>query len=409
MGRIVEMPLPRLGETMDEGRIGLIVKKPGEKFRRGETLLEVESDKTTVEVPALQDGILVEWLVASDDMVPVESAIARIEIEGEPVAQAKRAPVQPPARRGQGPATTVTRAPGFRRDDGPGLRPRASTAARAAARRSGIDIASLQGSGRNGRVMSADLEAARRPARAAYHTTTPLGKIFFREWPAQGQPKGSALLVHGLFADSQSFTTLGRKLAAEGLRTYAFDLPGHGQTQSSAANLPDIAGDVLAALPPGRFRIVGHSFGAVIATLLGERAQSLTLLAPGGTGEEINGAFLSSMLKGDIDAALRHLGETIPAEAIAATAQAVSANAAQLRAIIAEIAEDGRQRGSILSKLAALSIPVQAVFLRDDAVIPAHHALNMPFNVNVHIMPGASHLPHWRDPDGIAALVSRLQ
>jgi pyruvate/2-oxoglutarate dehydrogenase complex dihydrolipoamide acyltransferase (E2) component len=58
------MPLPRLGETMEEGRIGLIIKKPGTRFRRGETLLEVESDKTTVEVPALQDGILVEWLVA---------------------------------------------------------------------------------------------------------------------------------------------------------------------------------------------------------------------------------------------------------------------------------------------------------------------------------------------------------
>ena len=52
MGRVIEMPLPRLGETMEEGRIGIIVKKPGESFKRGETLLEVESDKTTVEVPA---------------------------------------------------------------------------------------------------------------------------------------------------------------------------------------------------------------------------------------------------------------------------------------------------------------------------------------------------------------------
>ena len=99
MGRIVEMPLPRLGETMDEGRIGIFVKKPGEKFRRGETLLEVESDKTTVEVPALQDGILIEWLVASDDMVPVESAIARIEIEGEAVAEVKRAAIEQPSSR----------------------------------------------------------------------------------------------------------------------------------------------------------------------------------------------------------------------------------------------------------------------------------------------------------------------
>ena len=64
MGRVIEMPLPRLGETMEEGRIGVILKKPGEAFRRGETLLEVESDKTTVEVPALQDGVIVEWLAS---------------------------------------------------------------------------------------------------------------------------------------------------------------------------------------------------------------------------------------------------------------------------------------------------------------------------------------------------------
>ena len=99
MGRVIEMPLPRLGETMEEGRIGVILKKPGEAFRRGETLLEVESDKTTVEVPALQDGVIVEWLVASDQMVAVESAIARIEIEGEAVAEAKR-PAPRPAGRG---------------------------------------------------------------------------------------------------------------------------------------------------------------------------------------------------------------------------------------------------------------------------------------------------------------------
>ena len=47
MGRVIEMPLPRLGETMEEGRIGLIIKKPGEAFKRGETLLEVESDMST--------------------------------------------------------------------------------------------------------------------------------------------------------------------------------------------------------------------------------------------------------------------------------------------------------------------------------------------------------------------------
>jgi pimeloyl-ACP methyl ester carboxylesterase len=400
MGRVIEMPLPRLGETMEEGRIGLIVKRPGEKFRRGETLLEVESDKTTVEVPALQDGILIEWLVASDQMVPVESAIARIEIEGEAVAEAK-----PVAVASAVPQPAAAPAPRMIRL-ATGTRPRASTAARAEARRKGVDLATLQGSGRNGRVTRADLAAALRPSRATYHVETPHGRIFFREWPAQGQQKGAVLLLHGLFADSQSFTTLGRKFAAKGYRSFALDLPGHGETVSAAASLDDVVQAVAAALPALKLHVIGHSFGALVAARLADLALSLTLLAPAGCGEEINGQFLAAMLGGHIDQALGFLGESVPAEAQASLADALSVHDAQLRAIAADVADDGRQKLSILGALARASIPVKAVFMRDDAVIPSQHALNLPFNVASHIMPGAGHLPHWRAPDAVVGLIS---
>ena len=409
MGRIVEMPLPRLGETMDEGRIGIFAKQPGEKFRRGETLLEVESDKTTVEVPALQDGILIEWLVSSDDMVPVESAIARIEIEGDAVAEVKRAAIeQPSSRRKPGPPEAPKLGPGFRRDDGLGMRPRASTAARRAAQRSGADLSTIVGSGRNGRIMKTDLAAASRPARASYHVETPHGKIFFREWQALGTPKGNVLLIHGLFADSQSFTTLGRKLSAKGFRIYALDLPGHGETLSTVTGLDEIVAAIEASLPPWKLHIVGHSFGAIIAARLLHKALSLTLLSPAGCGEGINGAFVAAMLDGQIDRALGFLGETVPVESQAAFAEHLSAHVSQLKAIAAHVSDGGQQTISILQNLAASRLTAQAVFLRDDAVIPASHALNMPFNVGVHIMPGASHLPHWRDPDGIATLIAAL-
>jgi pyruvate dehydrogenase E2 component (dihydrolipoamide acetyltransferase) len=69
------------------------------------------------------------------------------------------------------------------------------------------------------------------------------------------------------------------------------------------------------------------------------------------------------------------------------------------------VAEDGRQKRSILGALAKASIPIKAVFMRDDAVIPSQHALNLPFNVACHIMPGSGHLPHWREPDSILGLI----
>ena len=400
MGRVIDMPLPRLGETMEEGRIGLIIKKPGDAFRRGETLLEVESDKTTVEVPALQDGILVEWLVESDQMVPVESAIARIEIEGEAVAEAKQ-PAAPKAA--AMPATRPSRPTQIRII--PGVRPRASTAARAAARRAGIDLAGLPGSGRNGRITRADLAAASRPARATYHVETPHGKIFFREWPAQGKARGTALLIHGLFADSQSFTTLGRKLASQGYRTMAIDLPGHGETDSQAATVDEIAAAIAAGLPPEKLHIVAHSYGALIASRLLDKALSLTLLSPAGCGEEINGEFVDAMLAANLDHAISFLGETVPPESQASLAEHLADNSAHLRAIASCVASDGRQTVSIIASLASATVPVQAIFLRDDAVIPSHHALNLPFNVATHIMPGASHLPHWHDPDAVTTVI----
>lgn len=399
MGRIVEMPLPRLGETMEEGRIGLIIKQPGEKFRRGETLLEVESDKTTVEVPALQDGILVEWLVGSDDMVPVESAIARIEIEGEAMPEVK-APIhaKPP------PTASFHATRSMQTSDG--SRPRASTSARAAARRSGIDLSTIAGTGRNNRITRADIAAVSRPVRASYHVETGAGRLFFREWPAQGRSKGTVLLIHGLFADSQSFTTLGRKLAARGFRSLAVDLPGHGETQSSADSLAAIADAVRAALPPQRLHIIGHSLGGAVAAHLCDHAQSLLLLAPAGCGEEINGSFVEAMVGGHLDHGLGLLGETIPPEAVARFADHLAVHGSQLRAIASSIACGDGQTVSILSRLSALTIPVRAVFMRDDPIIPAHHALNLPANADVRFMQGASHLPHWRDPDLLASLVA---
>jgi pyruvate dehydrogenase E2 component (dihydrolipoamide acetyltransferase) len=398
MGQIVDLPLPRLGETMDEGRIGTFFKKPGERFRRGETLLEVESDKTTVEVPALQDGVLVEWLVSPDDKVPVEHVIARIEVEGEVTKTVAAAPAEPQAQRTPGPTPAPQPAAS-------GPRGRASTAARAQARRRNIDLTRITGSGRNGRIQRADL--VQRAARSSGHVETAHGRIFLRAWPTQGQERGTALLLHGLFADSQSFVTLARMLAAKGLRVIAPDLPGHGETQSKEASIAGITAAIAAILPDERVHLVGHSFGAVIACELASRAASLTLLAPAGCGETINGDFIAAMLGGHIDHALQLMGEpNLPVEARATLANQLALNHTQLRTISDAVAEDGAQKVSILTKLSALTSPVTAAFHRDDPVIPAAHALNLPPNVNVRFLPGTSHLPHWRAPELIAGLVS---
>jgi pyruvate dehydrogenase E2 component (dihydrolipoamide acetyltransferase) len=78
---LVTYKLPRLGETMEEGQIGKWLKKPGDAFRRGDILVEIETDKTAVELPALVDGVLKEILAPDGAQVKVGDPICRYEIE----------------------------------------------------------------------------------------------------------------------------------------------------------------------------------------------------------------------------------------------------------------------------------------------------------------------------------------
>ena len=81
MGRVT-ITLPRLGETMEEAKVVDWLVAVGAAFRRGDVLLEVETDKTVVEVPALMDGILHAQLVAAGETVALDHPIAEVEVEG---------------------------------------------------------------------------------------------------------------------------------------------------------------------------------------------------------------------------------------------------------------------------------------------------------------------------------------
>ena len=190
----ISLPLPRLGETMEEGRIVAWLKQPGDRFKRGEILLEVETDKTVVEVPALQDGVMVEHLAAEADMIPVDAPIARIEVAGTVEAPAAPKPAAAPT------PTMAKAAPSFgARPSNNGLR--ASPRARRLARDRGIDLATLAGTGRNGRISGDDVIAAETAKDAApqvaIQVATIAGTIQVREWPAAGQRRGDAFLIHG--------------------------------------------------------------------------------------------------------------------------------------------------------------------------------------------------------------------
>jgi 2-oxoglutarate dehydrogenase E2 component (dihydrolipoamide succinyltransferase) len=92
---LVDLPLPRLADTVVEGTITRWLRPPGEAVRKGEPLVEIETDKVTSELEAPADGVLAEVLVAEGQTVPVGQVLARIATSGEGALQG--APLAPPA------------------------------------------------------------------------------------------------------------------------------------------------------------------------------------------------------------------------------------------------------------------------------------------------------------------------
>ena len=91
-----EIVMPQLGLAMESGRIVAWVKQPGDRIKAGEVLLEVETDKATIEVEAIENGILHVLTPAGDGTVPVGATIGFVLAEGEPAPEQGReeSPVQ---------------------------------------------------------------------------------------------------------------------------------------------------------------------------------------------------------------------------------------------------------------------------------------------------------------------------
>ena len=78
---VIDLKMPRLGETMESGHLVRWLKAPGDRIVRGEILLELETDKTIAELPSMFDGRMLEHLARAGEDVVVDTVIARLEVE----------------------------------------------------------------------------------------------------------------------------------------------------------------------------------------------------------------------------------------------------------------------------------------------------------------------------------------
>lgn len=161
---MADIIMPRLSDTMEEGTIARWLKQPGDQVSRGEVIAEIDTDKATMDLEAYEDGVLERILVGEGSTAPIGQAIASLAGAGGATTAAPAAaaaqPAAPPAAPAPAPEAPVVLVGSSDRPAAPTSSPRSSPLARALARRHGLDIAEIVGSGPGGRVVRADVEAA---------------------------------------------------------------------------------------------------------------------------------------------------------------------------------------------------------------------------------------------------------
>ena len=226
-----EILMPALSPTMEKGKLAKWLVKEGDTVSSGDVIAEIETDKATMEVEAVDEGKVGKILVAEGtDDVAVNTAIAVLLEEGEsagdikaggapaPKAEAKTEAAPPPKAEAPAAAASAPVAPAPSRE--PDSRIFASPLARRIAKQNGIDITLLSGSGPHGRIVKADVEKAQKegvPAAA----------------PKAGAPAGTPAAAPVAAGPSDDMV---RRLFAEG--SYE-ELPHDGMRKTIAARLSE--------------------------------------------------------------------------------------------------------------------------------------------------------------------------
>jgi pyruvate dehydrogenase E2 component (dihydrolipoamide acetyltransferase) len=176
-----EILMPALSPTMEKGNLAKWLKKEGDKVKSGDVIAEIETDKATMELEAVDEGTLAKILVPEGSQdIAVNSVIAVLAGEGEdsksavasasqtappqqpekPAAQARQ-PIAPPHAESPAPKPAQPARPTAGSNEHGANRVFASPLARRMAKEAGIDLARVRGSGPGGRVVAHDIEDAK--------------------------------------------------------------------------------------------------------------------------------------------------------------------------------------------------------------------------------------------------------
>ena len=185
---IVEVKVPQLSESVAEATLLQWKKKVGEAVAADEILIEIETDKVVLEVPAPAAGVLAEHVVTDGGTVVSDQLIAKIDTEGKATASAGAPAPAPAPAPAQAPSTSAPSSPSASKSDV------AMPAAAKLMADHGMATGSVSGTGKDGRVTKGDvLQAVARPPSAPAPVSAPVAASVAKPLPAVAAPPVASL------------------------------------------------------------------------------------------------------------------------------------------------------------------------------------------------------------------------
>ncbi len=238
-----------------------------------------------------------------------------------------------------------------------------------------------------------------------------------------GEKAGAPVVfLHGFGGTAASWHPV-QTTISEKHTTIAFDLPGHGASLDypdavTARHFAQAVIDDIGRRNIQKVHLVGHSMGgataALIAAFAPEKVSSLTLLAPGGLGPDINGRLLQHYANAreydDLKMALEGMfgwRHPVPEDMIRRDAELhrKPGQIERLDAILVRMTKDGLQGTIPKVFLEAFTMPVTVAWGRLDNVLPLYQSEGLPSSFAVHRFDGAGHMLIEEIPDEVISLI----
>lgn len=346
--RIVPIVMPKWGLSMKEGKVTGWLLEDGSKINPGDAILEVETDKIAGAVEAHEAGVLRRRVGQPDTVYPVKTLLGVIADPAVPDSE--------------------------------------------------IDAFVA------GYVTPAADEGEEEQGPKYEFAETPAGNLRYAK---RGSGEETVVLIHGFGGDLDNWLfnidALGEKATV-----YALDLPGHGQSSKKLdrpglSTMTEALNAFMDKLAVGKAHLVGHSMGGAIALQMAadhpEKVKSLTLICSAGLGPEI-GSYVDQYVAAQGRKDLKPVLEQLFADKSLVSRQLVDdvlkykrldGVDGVLRSLSQALFSGGTQQDRPAASLAGKLPPTLVIWGKEDLVIPASHAANLP-GAKVQVIEGAGHM-----------------